>query len=81
MDLEDQFSLDHLIFTERKCRSCGKTKDLLSDFYRTRKNRSSVSAFSYECKECTKKRVSNTRKKVVDKMTTNIFDRCEYPDW
>ena len=81
MDLEDQFSLDHLIFTERKCRSCGKTKDLLSDFYRTRKNRSSVSAFSYECKECTKKRVSNARKKVVDKMTTNIFDRCEYPDW
>ena len=75
MDLEDQFSLDHLIFTERKCRSCGKTKDLLSDFYRTRKNRSSVSAFSYECKECTKMRIT------VNRMTNRVLDKWEYPDW
>ena len=75
MDLEDQFSLDHLIFTERKCRSCGKTKDLLSDFYRTRKNRSSVSAYSYECKECTKMRIT------VNRMTNRVLDKWEYPDW
>ena len=81
MDLGDQFSLDHLIFTERKCRTCGVSKDLLTDFYRTRKNRSSLSAYSYECKECTKKRVSDARKKVVDKMVTNVLGRWEYPDW
>ena len=75
MNIEDQFSLDHLIFTERKCRSCGKTKDLLSDFYRTRKNRSSVSAFSYECKECTKMRIT------VNRMTNRVLDKWEYPDW
>ena len=76
MDLEDQFSLDHLIFTERKCRSCGKTKDLLSDFYRTRKNRGAVaSSYSYECKECTIKRIIDTRKKETP------FVDWSYPDW
>ena len=85
MDLGDEFDLEHLFLTERKCRSCGIIKDLLTDFYRTRRDRTSPSAYSYECKQCTKKRVSITRKaaikKVVDKMTTNIFDRSEYPDW
>ena len=37
MDIEDQFSLQHLLFTERECRSCGAIKDLLSDFYLTKK--------------------------------------------
>ena len=32
MDLEQQFDLEHLLFKQRKCRSCGRTKDLLSDF-------------------------------------------------
>jgi hypothetical protein len=81
MDLGDQFDLEHLLFKTRQCRSCGKTKDVLTDFYRIRKDRKSLSAYSYECKECTKKRVSNARKTVVDKMVTNIFGRWEYPDW
>ena len=29
MEFEDTFSLDHLVFAERKCRTCGITKDLL----------------------------------------------------
>lgn len=63
--------LDHLIFKERTCRVCGETKSLMDDFYLTRKDRGSVaSAYSYECKECTKERV---RKK------TRIKD--VYPDW
>ena len=62
MNIEDQFSLDHLIFTERKCRTCGVTKELMNDFYKIRKNRTTPSAYSYECKDCTKKRVLKSRK-------------------
>jgi len=76
MDLEDQFSLEHLLFKERKCRTCGQVKDLLSDYYLTRKNRSTIaSAYSYECKDCTIKRI------VTSRMSSNIFGRWEYPDW
>ena len=39
MDFEDQLGLEHLLLKERKCRSCGKIKDLMEDFYLTRKNR------------------------------------------
>ena len=60
MNLDDQFDLEHLFLQERKCRSCGKVKDLLSDFYLTRRNRANRSAYSYECKECTRKRVKKS---------------------
>ena len=76
MDLDDQLKLGHLLLYERKCRICGITKNLVEDFYRTRKDRGPVaSSYSYECKDCTKKRV------IVSRMTTTIFDRWEYPDW
>lgn len=76
MNLEDQFSLEHLLFKERKCRTCGKIKDLLSDFYLTRKNRPSImSAYSYECKMCTIKRIVDSRKNIVREL------EWEYPDW
>jgi len=73
MDVEDLFDLDNLLFKERKCRSCGKTKDLLIDFYRTRKDRTCVSAYSYECKECTKTRIKNSRK--------TDSEKSGYPAW
>ena len=73
MDLDDQIELEHLLLTERKCRSCGKVKNLLDDFYLTRKDRGSLpSAYSYECKSCTVHRVKNNKK------TSNMW---EYPDW
>ena len=75
MDVGDLFDLDNLLWKERKCRSCGKTKDLLTDFYRTRKDRTSVSAYSDECKDCTKKRI------VMSRMTNSVLDKWEYPDW
>jgi len=82
MNIEDQFSLDHLIFTERKCKNCGMTKDLLTDFYRTRRNRNTVSAYSYECKECTKKRVTKTRRDKVDIPCDPVpIIKDVYPDW
>ena len=73
MDLGDEFELEHLLFRERRCRSCGIKKDLSTDFYKTRKGRPTLSSYSYECKECTIRRVSNARKK--------DSTRWEYPDW
>jgi len=76
MDIDGQIKLGHLLLTDRKCRVCGEVKNLIDGFYRTRKDRGPVaSSYSYECKECTIKRV------VRDRMTTKKFDRWEYPDW
>ena len=70
MDLDDQLKLGHLLLFERKCRVCGTTKNLIDGFYRTRKDRGPVaSSYSYECKECTQKRVKKSN------------DTWEYPDW
>jgi len=76
MDFEDEFCLDHLLFNERICRSCNIKKDLLTDFYLIRKNNKGLpSAYSYECKQCTKKRVLNARK------AEQKVREWEYPDW
>lgn len=76
MDLDGQFTLDHLLFNERTCKVCGEKKNLIEEFYRTRKDKGSVpSSYSYECKECTKKRVLETRKKM------NYYKEWQYPDW
>ena len=76
MDLEDHLNFDHLFLYERKCRVCGQTKNLIDEFYRTRKDRGPVSSsFSYECKKCAKKRIITSRKKNIPK------PKWEYPDW
>jgi predicted nucleic acid-binding Zn ribbon protein len=76
MDLDDQVKFGHLLLHDRKCRTCGERKNLIEGFYRTRKDRGAIpSSFSYECKDCTKKRI------VVSRMTNSVFDRWEYPDW
>ena len=76
MDIGDQFSLEHLLFKERVCRSCGEKKDLISEFYLTRKSKKGhPSAYAYECKDCTVKRVMETRKK------RDPFADWGYPDW
>ena len=52
-----------LLLTDRKCRACGETKNLIDGFYRTRKDRGPVaSSYSYECKDCTVKRILESRK-------------------
>ena len=73
MDFDEQMEVSHFVLTERKCRVCGKTKDLIDGFYLIRKNKSIQSSYSYECKTCTIQRVKN-KKKVHSK-------RWEYPDW
>ena len=56
MDIDEEFSLSHLLLHERTCRVCGVEKNLVDNFYRTRKDRGPVSSsYSYECKDCTKK--------------------------
>ena len=73
MELDKQIKLGHLLLQDRKCRTCGEVKNLVDCFYRTRKNRGAVaSSFSYECKECTIKRVKSGKK------STALW---EYPDW
>ena len=75
MEFDQQIKLGHLLLADRKCRVCGETKNLVDSFYRTRKDRGAVaSSFSYECKECTIRRVAN-------KMTNRVLDKWEYPDW
>ena len=73
MELEEQLKLAHLLLEERKCRVCRETKNLLNGYYRTRKNMNLLSSYSYECKECTIKRIKSSRK-------TDIGD-WTYPDW
>ena len=76
MELDKQIKLGHLLLTDRKCKVCGETKNLVESFYRTRKDRGAVaSSYSYECKDCTKKRI------VISRMTNAVFDKWEYPDW
>jgi hypothetical protein len=77
MSFEEELELDNLLFKERKCRTCKIKKDLLNDFYLTRKNRKGFpSAYSYECKECTVNRIINSRKKQSQKAID-----YQYPDW
>ena len=74
MELDKQIKLGHLLLSDRVCRICGEEKNLIDGFYLTRKNRGgNASSYSYECKLCTIKRISETRKK---KIIT-----WEYPDW
>ena len=76
MELDNQIKLGHLLLNDRKCRVCGEYKNLIDGFYRTHKERGPVaSSYSYECKDCTVKRVITTR------MTSTIFGKWEYPDW
>jgi hypothetical protein len=76
MDLDGQIRLGHLLLNDRKCRSCKQIKNLIDGFYRTRKDRGPVpSSYSYECKECTIKRI------VASRMISKVLDKWEYPDW
>jgi hypothetical protein len=76
MNLDDQINLEHILLFDRRCRVCGEIKNLIDDFYLTRKGRGALpSAYSYECKECTKKRVLSNKKK------SNSSEMWEYPDW
>lgn len=76
MDLDRQIKLGHLLLADRKCRICGEMKNLIDGFYRTRKDRGPVaSSYSYECKECTIKRILKSKKYDIS------LSDWKYPDW
>ena len=76
MELDKQIKLGHLLLSDRRCRICGEEKNLVENFYRTRKDRGPVaSSYSYECKVCTVKRIVDTRKKGPP------YPEWTYPDW
>ena len=56
MDIDGQVTTAHLILETRVCRKCKEEKNLLDDFYRSRPDPRKVSSYSYECKDCTRKR-------------------------
>ena len=83
------FDLEHLLFKERKCRVCGEIKDLVNEFYLVRKNkRNFPSAYSYECKICTVKRIVKSRKNLTISRSGHIltgdvhalFPQCKSSD-
>ena len=76
VELDNQIRLGHLLLSDRKCRVCGETKNLIDGFYLTRKKRGTLaSSYSYECKVCTVRRIVDTRKKGLP------FPEWTYPDW
>ena len=78
MDVEDLFERSHLLLNDRLCRTCGEIKNLIDGFYLTRKNRENIlSSYSYECKSCTIKRITNKRQ---EKHKQEDLFWC-YPDW
>ena len=56
MELDDQISTAHLLLETRVCRVCKKEKNLLDEYYLSRKDPTKKSSYSYECKTCTVKR-------------------------
>ena len=77
MEIDEHFDLEHLYLTERTCRVCGQTKDLIDGFYRSKKNKYQSSSYSYECKDCTIKRITESR----NRLKKVINSKWEYPDW
>ena len=75
MEIDNQIRLGHLLLSDRKCRVCGETKNLIDVFYLIRKDRGTLaSSYSYECKICTIRRIVDRRKK-------KPFSDWLYPDW
>ena len=72
MDLDQQVSAGQLLLETRICRVCGKEKNLVDEYYLSRKNPGLASSYSYECKECTIDRVKKKKRKIKE---------WEYPDW
>lgn len=80
MNIDEQFEFGHLLLQERRCRVCGQVKDLIDGFYLTRQSRGiSPSSYSYECKDCTKKRITDKRKQTKQYQRNDL--NWYYPDW
>ena len=63
MEIDEQLSNAHLLLETRVCRVCQKEKNLVDDYYLSRKDPTLPSSYSYECKECVVKRTTAYNKK------------------
>ena len=59
MEIDEQVTTGHLLLETRVCRVCNKEKNLVDDYYLSRKDPTLPSSYSYECKECTVKRTTD----------------------
>jgi hypothetical protein len=84
MDFQNEFELEHFLFVDRRCRKCLRTLSLIDNFYKSRPDRGkNASAYSYVCKTCTIKRVTQSRKSKPDIPYDPVprFGPDIYPDW
>ena len=75
MELDDQISTAHLLLETRICRVCKKDKNLLEDYYLSRKDPTKKSSYSYECKECTVKRTVEYNRKNSSSVKSQYLKR------
>ena len=50
MEIDDQVTTGHLLLETRVWRVCAKEKNLVDDYYLSRKDPTLPSSYSYECK-------------------------------
>jgi len=75
MELSEQFTKSGLLLDTRVCRTCDIEKNLLEDYYLSRKNPALASSYSYQCKECTLKRVNSYNKTKRPHIRNNALKR------
>jgi len=75
MDLDSELKVNHLFLEQRECRTCGEVKNLLADFYLSRKDPTKKSSYTYECKDCTKVRISKSYHNNPDASRNNHLKR------
>ena len=63
MEIDEQVTPGHLLWETRVCRVCKKEKNLVDDYYLSRKDPTLPSSYSYECKDCAVKRTTAYNKK------------------
>ena len=63
MEKDEQVTTGHLLWETRVCRVCKKEKNLVDDYYLSRKDPTLPSSYSYECKDCAVKRTTEYNKK------------------
>jgi hypothetical protein len=75
MDLGKQVTTGHLLLETRTCRVCGEEKNLVDDYYLSRKDPTLASSYSYECKECTIKRTVEYNKENSSSVKSQYLKR------
>ena len=76
MDLDDQVELEHLLFTERKCRSCGVVKTLMDDFYLTRRIEPPYHHILMNVRIAPKYELKSQKRRLITDGSTQIGSSC-----